>query len=601
MSGDEPMGLRVLKGHASIEEGLEWRDIPQFAVLTGANGAGKSQLLEVLAQAHGAWSPEALSRGSSDHQSPQSSLEISGPRFVPGEVFYARSLWPLQVGGSVSTGNVEEEILGLREGWDRDTPAPWYVSAIAQAAGVEAEAVRQMAVGELEKVLTPTILWGKSAPGRGNLALLFLAYRMFERLGLRNGLLPSEVVAKYGRPPWETFNEVLRAAALPFRVDGPPENHPYSLISKESYILVLRDTDRDCRVPWEKLSSGERVIMSLGLWLLSAEKTNQHYKLMLLDEPDAHLHPSMTKRFIDVLLNVFVRGRGVRVLMTTHSPSTVALVPEGSLFVMRRTGLRIARATSRADTVAQLTEGFVVAHEGMQIVMCEGKTDVPFYEAVWERITDPESSTPNALHPVPALLFVNGQGAPTVTQVVPQLRSHGLSHFHGLLDLDEGRQSGNGVHVIQRRALENYLLDPLVVWCMLLDERQVELPLVSGVHILTGQRHRLRLLPPADLQRITDALLDLVQRHMGALGNDEQARVDVLFTNGVKLQYPLWLLRSHKRALWVAFTKTFPVVREENLNRLITSFTALDMVPSDLRDLMLDIQGHQPGLSPASS
>jgi len=42
--------------HGSISN-LEWPDVPPFAVITGVNGAGKSQLLEVLAYSYNALQP----------------------------------------------------------------------------------------------------------------------------------------------------------------------------------------------------------------------------------------------------------------------------------------------------------------------------------------------------------------------------------------------------------------------------------------------------------------------------------------------------------------------------------------------------------------
>ncbi|MGL5722002.1 MAG: hypothetical protein ACRCY4_06365 [Brevinema sp.] len=41
------------KTYKSIPQGMEWEDIPNFVVITGKNGTGKSQLLEEMAKLPG--------------------------------------------------------------------------------------------------------------------------------------------------------------------------------------------------------------------------------------------------------------------------------------------------------------------------------------------------------------------------------------------------------------------------------------------------------------------------------------------------------------------------------------------------------------------
>lgn len=97
-----------------------------------------------------------------------------------------------------------------------------------------------------------------------------------------------------------------------------------------------------------------------------------------MDEPDAHLHPSMTRQFIDILKGVLVDHYKVRVILTTHSPSNVALAPETSLFVMAREQPRIRRATSKAEAIGLLTSGLVIVSPGTRFVLVEDEDDVRF-------------------------------------------------------------------------------------------------------------------------------------------------------------------------------------------------------------------------------
>ena len=42
------ISLKLTTRYKSLQEGFEWKDIPTFAVITGVNGVGKTQLLEVI-------------------------------------------------------------------------------------------------------------------------------------------------------------------------------------------------------------------------------------------------------------------------------------------------------------------------------------------------------------------------------------------------------------------------------------------------------------------------------------------------------------------------------------------------------------------------
>src|SRR5207247_9494265 len=121
--------------------------------------------------------------------------------------------------------------------------------------------------------------------------------------------------------------------------------------------------------------------MSLALSLYNSNFDIEFPKIRLMNEPDAHLHHSMTRKFLDVIQNVFVNEKGVKVIMTTHSPSTVALAPEESIFLMNKTTPRIAKA-NKDEALRILTSGvptLSINYENRRQVFVESKYDVEFY------------------------------------------------------------------------------------------------------------------------------------------------------------------------------------------------------------------------------
>jgi energy-coupling factor transporter ATP-binding protein EcfA2 len=415
---------------------------------------------------------------------------------------------------------------------------------------------------------------------------------LFQRKASEAGQTDEQIRSRYGIEPWEILNNILEVAHLPFRVIEPPKSIPYSLVEQEVYTFAIQDVERNCVVPLEKLSSGEQVIMSTALWRFSEEQVGRHYKLLLLDEPDAHLHPSMTRQFLDVIQQIVVQEWGVRVIMTTHSPSTVALVPLSSLYEMtRNSNPRIRKSTSRAAAISELTDGFVVAHEGMQIVFCEGKNDISFYTAVWERLTV-SARGDAALPKQPAMVFMDGKGKEIVKEIVQKLRQKELFHYHGIIDKDDDNQPEDGIHVIQRRALENYLFDPINVWALL--HQQGKAPPIPGVAISRGTAYEVGERSEVELQNIADAILNCVQEKLPVSEQGENQRVVIKFLNGHSLQYPKWLLKCHKQALVEAYGAAFPRSTKgqgSNHAELTTNFVTLNFIPLDLLELMQKICG----------
>ncbi len=125
----------------------------------------------------------------------------------------------------------------------------------------------------------------------------------------------------------------------------------------------------------EQLSSGEKTLLALSSFVYKNtynRKLSGMYRediVLLLDEIDTNLHPSMVKQMLEVIKDVFVGEYKYDVIMVTHSPTTIALAPEGSVFVMRRkndVGKRLEQTTNEY-AVNTLTEGFATLDKGIHL------------------------------------------------------------------------------------------------------------------------------------------------------------------------------------------------------------------------------------------
>ena len=112
----------------------------------------------------------------------------------------------------------------------------------------------------------------------------------------------------------------------------------------EKLELDLRDDGVTDPPPGRGLGSNNLLFMATELLLLSQE--NEGYPALIIEEPEAHLHPQRQHLLIDFLKHKAIVDRGaehgLQVLMTTHSPSlasslkleNIVLVRNGRAFPM---------------------------------------------------------------------------------------------------------------------------------------------------------------------------------------------------------------------------------------------------------------------------
>ena len=139
------------------------------------------------------------------------------------------------------------------------------------------------------------------------------------------------------RPPWETLRGCLgrmrEASEDPelFNFEfSDPEEDTLTYTDHNQYSFETRFTNRTTGDSYsvKELSSGEKILLCLCLSAFNRDMGRRQPGLLLLDELDAVLHPSMISALIAGLKDQFV-GNGTRVIMATHSVTTVSLLNEG--------------------------------------------------------------------------------------------------------------------------------------------------------------------------------------------------------------------------------------------------------------------------------
>lgn len=324
------------------------------------------------------------------------------------------------------------------------------------------------------------LLWGEVDPFQQAFGRLFATYRDLIHQNDRLQkyppedsdlvhLDPTQFIAEYGEPPWDFVNKILNVCELDFRVNSPP------LHETSSFEPKLNKLSSDIEMRFADLSSGEKVLMSFALCLYNASDARQKKRfprLILLDEVDAPLHPSMVVSLLNTIQNVLVDDKGISVILTTHSPSTVALAPEDSLYEMNPDGPRIEKCR-KGKALSILTTGvptLSVSFEGRRQVFVESKTDTGIYEKLYQSFkVELDSERSLSFIEVGHKTESGGEanaGCAQVQRIVSSLSEYGNESVFGLVDWDGNVEESSRVKVLSpsiRNGLETAIFDPAIV------------------------------------------------------------------------------------------------------------------------------------------
>ena len=181
----------------------------------------------------------------------------------------------------------------------------------------------------------------------------------------------DEFNKKHGEKPWDVINKILiKFSSLDYRV-----NSPEGLDYFGNFQLRLTSVKEGIEIGFDNLSSGERALMALVASIYKSSSDNYFPDILLLDEVDASLHPSMIKNLLEVIEEIFLK-KNVSVILVTHSPTTVAIAPEEAIFVMNKHGEDRLEKKSKNEALRILTEGFATLDEGIKLFDQVSRSDV---------------------------------------------------------------------------------------------------------------------------------------------------------------------------------------------------------------------------------
>ena len=148
------------------------------------------------------------------------------------------------------------------------------------------------------------------------------------------------------------------------------------------------------------LSSGHKIVL---LTITRLVETVEEKSLVLLDEPESHLHPPLLSAFVRTLSNLLIDRNGVAII-ATHSPVILQEVPKTCVWKLRRSGGEVAADRLELETfgenVGTLTQevfGLEVTNSGFHRMIAEAVMEYDSYREVIARFGNSLGSEARAL------------------------------------------------------------------------------------------------------------------------------------------------------------------------------------------------------------
>lgn len=270
----------------------------------------------------------------------------------------------------------------------------------------------------------------------------------------RKGIFAS-ILSEFTRITNKTLNLDLRADA---------QTTPSGV--SETLHLLVRDRYYPEGYDLEESGDGLQELLILIAVITSAPRG----ALVAIEEPELHLHADAQRRLWSLLQS---RSRDLQFIVATHSPIFIDAAEEGGLYKVERTrGFTSVTPTPRQDTAELLwnlgmrwsdyltTPGFVFV---------EGKTDAELFGA-WAHQSGCHPQTIGAdfvpINGVTKLpYYVESESLTRLRTAFGELQNLFIIDRHDLSDeaLEHLVMDIPGMVILERREVENYLLDPRAV------------------------------------------------------------------------------------------------------------------------------------------
>ncbi len=339
--------VKLLQQYKSFEANTEFKIEGDLVLLTGINGSGKSQLLDVIYKREGL-----------DKYKPISSQILLGDLVINNDNILLKSfkeyinIQELTPANVASISQAKNQIWHFYKDFQLNPDhqnARSYVQVCKSAKslligkyGVERFNSELLTDYDIKNTIPDDFIFKQDDIFTNTIGEIFFNYvsKKYHANANRSITGVDFDESAFGVPPWIELNSLFEKLGFEYRFKSN-----YWRINEEIneqpqiYGLMINDKgekeiDENQTRKLQDLSDGEKAIISFSFASLS--RIEDGIKILLLDEYDATLNPSLIEAFFKILDIYFIQ-KDKMVIFTTHSTDTLMLAPEeANLYKMNR-------------------------------------------------------------------------------------------------------------------------------------------------------------------------------------------------------------------------------------------------------------------------
>ena len=396
-----------------------------------------------------------------------------------------------------------------------------------------------------------------------------------------------KLAIKYLKNDLDNLNKNLESDGFKYKIkfDDFSSNQTEAVFYYESNknLIELKE---------DNLSPGEKLILLFSIWkYIFSRYELACYTILLLDEPDSHLHPTGVNQMVNILKKL--TQLGVQVILTTHNPTTIGLIPTENVYLLemrQKEGIKIEKSLSKFNIYKHLTpHGIIRVENFYKIIFVEGKTDKPFYDFIYKRLKNLKiiSDDVNLIfRPLEEKYRNKAQVLDLIQKIISthkMERINEIEYFEKSLDnlvyaiVDDDNEKYRGTRIIhenlfylERYSFENYLWDPINLFFFFLyhtNSKDIKINPEFNNYILNKFKSR-QLLSEKYLSSIKSLVKDLAninyeEKIIMHIPKSKIPNLNALPSKQSKNQSSLNRL---ERSILIAekFSKTYRKIKEDN-------------------------------------
>lgn len=343
-----------------------------ISFLAGGNNSGKSTLLQAIAVWEFCRSILENERGHGSLLAGYGGqgLGLSSDEFSPISVASLKHLWT-----NLTTQNVGQDgySLAIECKW-RDAANTEKSLKLALALANDRLFVKQISSNLVEGDVLPTVAYlppfagidsrenrmsaadRRRMVGRGlaggiirNLILDMQTVNEKKRVALKEGrtkIKNSDLATLRKEDPWEILQATM-ARIFGLQLIVEPFNDLFHTSIKVECVKGKLEGTKFARManykPRDLMAEGSGFLQWVSVYVLALSPT---VRVLLLDEPDAHLHPSLQSQLVEALEDI-VRTSGKQVLMATHSTEILRWADPTSVMEFKGNGAKYLKEANQ--------------------------------------------------------------------------------------------------------------------------------------------------------------------------------------------------------------------------------------------------------------